>query len=274
MLRQDGEYKISSYQENETKNGDLMAKVQLIDIETDEKHNCIIWQDYLERIERRALKQGNIISVTEYDFNEKFNNTIIKQVKLIKEASIGLSAEQRDELFNNIITLVQGFKDEKRKNAILELINQHKELFKIQPAARRHHHNYMGGLLQHITECIEFAKALFPAIPVDIDEELVFAGCVMHDFGKVFEYRIDTETGVVDKDEEWLNTWISHIHYGFSWASERGFHDLAHLIASHHGIIEYGALVLPQTKEAELMHQVDYLSSRVGRISVEELERV
>ncbi len=274
VLNKNGEYKINSYQENETKNGDLMAKIQLVDTQTDEKHNCIIWQDYLERIERRALKQGNIISVTEYDFNEKFNNTIIKQVKLVKEARIGLSEGQRDKLFDEIITLIESFKNEKRKNAILEQINQHKDLFKTQPAARRHHHNYMGGLLQHTAECIEFAKALSPVIPMKIDFELVLAGCVMHDFGKIFEYKMNMETGVIDKDEEWLKIWISHLHYGFSWANERGFHDLAHLIASHHGIIDYGALIEPQTGEAEFLHKIDYLSSRVGRISVEELEKI
>jgi 3'-5' exoribonuclease len=274
VLRQDGEYKINSYMENETKNGDLMAKLQLVDIRTEEKLQCVIWEDCLTRIEKRALKQGNIISIEEYDFNEKFNNVVIKQLKLIKEASIGLSIAEREELFKKIIEIVNDFKDQKLKNAVLELINKNKELFKTQPAARRHHHNYMGGLLQHIWECVEFAKALLPKIPVKINHELVLAGCVMHDFGKIFEYKMDFESGIIEKDETWLKLWISHIHYGFSWASERGFHDLAHLIASHHGIIGYGAMVEPQTREAELLHNVDWLSSRVGKISVEELEKV
>lgn len=274
MLRQDGEYKIVSYEEKDTKNGDLMAKVQLSDAKTEEKFNCVIWADCLEKIEKRALKTCNIISVTDFDYNERFNNVVIKGVEIVKEASLGLSEAQREELFNNIIVLVESFKDEKLKTEILSLINGHKELFKLQPAAKSHHHNYLGGLMQHIWECVEFAKALFPVIPVDINHELVLAGCVAHDFGKVFEYKMDFETGVIGKDEDWLDVWINHIHYGFSWANERGFHNLAHLIASHHGITDYGALVEPQTREAELLHKVDWLSSRVGRLSVEELEKV
>ena len=274
MLRKDGEYKLNSYEEKTTRNNDLMAKVQLTDITTNERYNCIIWQDCLVNIDKRALRVGNVIAITEYDFNEKFKNVIIKQIKLVTEASIGLSETERDDLFNNIIELVNGFKDEKLRAAILEQISQYEALFKIQPAARIHHHNYVGGLLQHITECIDFSKALFPVIPVNINHELVLAACVIHDFGKIFEYKIDTETGVVEMDEEWLGVWINHIQYGFSWASERGFHNLAHLIASHHGIKDYGALVEPATREAELLHKVDWLSSRVGRLSVEELESV
>jgi len=274
VLRQNSEYKIVSYEEKVTRNDDLMAKLILTDTQTEEKHNCVIWDDCLARIEKRSLKIGNIISVTEFDFKEKFNNCVIKQVKLIKEARLGLSEQQREELFNKIIAVVEEFKDEKLKTFILEWITLHKEVLKTKPAARTHHHNYMGGILQHIWECVEFAKALFPVIPVEIDHELVLAGCVAHDFGKVFEYKMDAETGLIEKDEDWLNAWISHIHYGFSWANERGFHKLAHLIASHHGIIEYDALVEPRTREAELLHKVDWLSSRLGRLSVEELESV
>ena len=272
MLRKNSEYKINSYAETETKNGDIMAKLQLVDTATNEKFSCIIWEDFLARIEKRALKTGNIIAIIESDFNEKFNNSIIKQVKLIKETSIGLSEAEQQELFNKIIKTVNDFQNTKLKTAVLELINQNKEGFKIAPAARRHHHNYVGGLMLHIDECVEYAKALFPAIYAETDRELVLTGCIIHDFGKVFEYKVDLETGVIEIDEDWQKVWISHLHYGFSWAIERGFNELAHIIASHHGIKEHGALVEPDTNEAKFVYHVDWLSSRLGRISVEDLE--
>lgn len=274
MLKLNSEYKISSYTENETKNGDLMAKIQLIDITTDEKLNCVIWEDCLVKIEKRALKIGNIISVIEHDFNEKFNNFVIKQIKLIKEASVGLSDTEREVFLSKLIILVQGFKNEKLKTEILEQIKQNKELFKISPAAKRHHHNYVGGLMQHILECIDYAKALFPVTQTEINHEIILAGCIMHDFGKIFEYIVDLETGVVEVNENWQGIWINHSHWGFCWANMNGFYDLGHIIASHHGIKDFGALVEPQTREAELLHEIDMLSSRLGRISVEELERV
>lgn len=274
MLRQGGEYKIGSYQEAETKNGDLMVKLQLADGSTGEKYNCVIWQDSLVKIDKRALRVGNIISVIDSEYIEKFNNYKIMQIELVKEASIGLSEAEREESFRKIVELVSGFKDDKLKNAILAVISANENLFKTSPAARTHHHNYIGGLMQHIIECVEFARAIFPAIPVDVNHELVLAGCVAHDLGKMFEYSIDVESGVVAVDEKFINEWISHIHWGFSWANQNGFPELAHIIASHHGIKDYGALVEPATKEAELFHEIDMLSSRLGRLSVEDLERV
>lgn len=274
MLRQDGEYKIVSFNVSETKNGDTMAKLQLKDIKTEETFNCIIWQDFLENIDKKALRVGNIISVPDSDYVEKFNNEKIKQVKLIKEARTGLSESERQIAFDKILEVINSFKYDQLKNAILQVIFENESLFKISPAARTHHHNYIGGLMQHTIECVNFAKALFPVIPADINHELILAGCIVHDLGKMFEYTIDTESGVVGVDEKFITEWISHIHWGFSWANQNGFPCLAHIIASHHGRIDYGALVEPKTKEAELFHEIDMLSSRLGRLTVEELERI
>lgn len=274
MVRQNGEYKIVSYSVGETKNGDTLAKLQLKDLKTEETFNCVIWNDFLAKIDKRALRIGNIIAVIESEYNEKFNNDKIKQIKLIKEAKTGLSELERQVLFDKILEIIDSFKDDKLKTSLLEVIFEHENLLKISPAAKTHHHNYIGGLMQHIIECIEFAKAMFPVIPVDINHELILAGCIAHDLGKIFEYTVDLESGVVGVNEKFINEWIGHTHWGFSWANQNGFIELAHIIASHHGIKDYGALVEPNTKEAELFHSIDYMSSRVGRLSVEELESV
>jgi len=273
VVRLDSEYKIISFSVNETKNGDTMAKLQLKDVNTEENFNCVIWQDFLAKIDKRALRIGNIISVVDSEYNEKFNNEKIKQIKLITEARTGLSETERQAAFDKILEIINSFKYDQLKSAILQVIFENESLFKISPAAKTHHHNYIGGLMQHILECVDFAKAIFPVIPVDINHELVLAGCIAHDLGKMFEYTVDTESGVVGVDEKFVTEWISHIHWGFSWANQNKFPCLAHIIASHHGIKDYGALVEPATKEAELFHEIDMLSSRLGRLSVEELER-
>ena len=274
MVRQNSEYKIISFSISGTKNGDTMAKLQLKDPKTEETFNCVIWQDFLEKIDKKALRVGSIISVTESEYNEKFKNEKIKQIKLVKEASIGLSEQERQILFERILKIIGTFKEEKLKNSILSLIFENEALFKTSPAAKTHHHNYVGGLMQHIMECIEFAKALFPVIPTDINHELVLTGCIAHDLGKIFEYVIDLESGIVEMNEKFINQWISHIHWGFSWANQNNSPELAHIIASHHGRIDFGALIEPNTREAELVHEIDMLSSRLGRLNVEELEKV
>lgn len=274
MARKNGEFKIMSFNVSDTKNGDTMAKLQLKDTMTEEIINCVIWQDFLAKIDKRALRVGNIISIIESEYNEKFHNEKIKQVKLIKEAIAGLSLAEREDVFKKILDIVNSFKDENMKNAILKVISADENLFKTSPAARTHHHNYVGGLMQHIMECVDFAKALFPVIPLDINHELILAGCVAHDLGKMYEYIIDVESGVVERDKDWEAVWINHIYWGFGWANQNGLPELAHIISSHHGIKDYGALVEPATREAELFHSLDYMSSTVGKLSVEELERV
>ncbi len=269
MIKKDREYRINNYIDVETKNGDLMAKLQLIDTKSEDKFNCVIWADFLAKIDKRALKIGNIISVIENSYNEKYNNVIIREIQLLEEASIGLSEKEREELFVNILEVIDSFQDQKLKTAISEMVLENEKLFKVSPAARTIHHNYVGGLMQHTWECVEFAKIIFSKVAVDIDQELVLAGCIMHDTGKMFEYIVDLETGVIERNKDFEKRWISHIHFGFSWANERNFPELAHIIASHHGIKDYGALVEPASKEADLVHEADMLSSRLGKISLE-----
>lgn len=272
MLNPSKEYKIISFTLSEIKTGDTMAKLQLRDIATGKVFNAIIWQDFLAKIDKKALRVGNIVCVIDSEFNEKFNNVKIKQINLIKQARNGLSEEERKVIFNKILGVINSFNNEKLKNSILKVVMENESLFQISPAAKTHHHNYIGGLMQHISECINFAKAIFAVTPININHEIVLAGCIVHDLGKIFEYTIDTESGIVEVNENFVKRWINHIHWGFSWANTNEFPDLAHIIASHHGIKDFGALVEPSTKEAELFHEIDMLSSRVGKLSVEELD--
>ena len=55
MVRQNSEYKIISFSIGETKNGDTMAKLRLKDPKTEETFNCVIWQDFLEKIDKTVI---------------------------------------------------------------------------------------------------------------------------------------------------------------------------------------------------------------------------
>ena len=122
--------------------------------------------------------------------------------------------------------------------------------------------------MQHIWECINIAKANFPVVFKEINHDLVLAGCITHDFGKIFEYIVDLETGRITKNKDFQKVWINHIQWGFGWANSNSFPELAHIIASHHGLREWNALVEPMTPEANLVHQIDMISSRLGKISI------
>jgi 3'-5' exoribonuclease len=135
------------------------------------------------------------------------------------------------------------------------------------PAARRMHHAYMGGLLAHTLSMVTIARHLAGLYP-GVRRDLLIAGVLLHDMGKVYEY--DTTTGISVSEDGHL---VGHILRGIvaveqaaaalGSVSETDLRELIHLIASHHGTQEWGAPVTPKTLEAILLHQIDLLDSRV-----------
>lgn len=270
MLKTDAECVILSAEISATKAGKPMAKVSLQDCKTKEQINGILWQECLETVDKKILKNGNTVKITTSDYNEKFKTSTVSSVELIEEGKIGLDTEEREALFNSIFELIDSFKDERLKTEITKLIHENINLFKTAPAARSMHHAYAGGLMQHIWECIGFARAVFPLFKQTIDQEIILAACIMHDIGKIYEYKIDLESGTVEYNNEFTHDWISHTQFGYSWAMNNGFKELARIIAAHHGRADWGAIIDLNDKNIGpalyLMHHIDDLSAKFGMI--------
>lgn len=272
MLSYSAEYLIKDFRYSDTKNGNKMGKLLLEDTITKELLNGVLWQDTLDIIDINTLRYGNIIKIVSGEYREQYRNIIIKQISLIKEAPAGLSEKERNLLFEKISLVIDSFNDKKLKNDITNIINENINLFKISPAARSIHHNYVGGLMQHISECIDFAKILFPQFCNNVNKEAVLAACITHDIGKMFEYEIDVKSGLVQINEGFRKEWISHTQYGYTWAMGNNLKFLARIIASHHGRAEWDAIIDLNQKDLEselyLMHYVDNLSAKFGMIDI------
>jgi 3'-5' exoribonuclease len=151
------------------------------------------------------------------------------------------------------------------------MFKQHEEQFKIMPAAKLMHHNYIGGLLVHTVECCEFAQLNMEKFTYKANPDEIYAACLLHDFGKIFEYTIDTETGLIDYAPGFRETWISHSQYGFCICMNAGFKLVAKMIAAHHGRAEWDAIIDLNGKDLEpelyLIHLIDNLSAKFGKIS-------
>ncbi len=272
MLSPSKNYKIKNVISDKTRENKMMKRFYLKDIETKEEFKCVIWEDILNSLDADAIKNGNTVQVLNSVYKEAFKTSTITKIQLIKKAPIGLPQEQRDEIFDTVLTYVNAFENQKLKEATLQILMENKELLKVSPAAEKMHHNYVGGLLLHIYECLEYAKKMLEASYQNIDKELIIAACITHDLGKMFEYNVNVETGEVERNPDFGKSWISHIYYGFAWANNNGFAALAHIMASHHGRIEWGAMVEPATLEARLFHNIDDISAYAGRISADEIE--
>ena len=134
------------------------------------------------------------------------------------------------------------------------------------------HHNYIGGLMVHTLECLQYAEVNLNAFFQKVNKDEVFAACLLHDIGKVFEYTIDLESGLIDYDEEFRKEWLTHSQYGFTICMSAGFKRVAKMIAAHHARADWGAIVDLDTKDLEpiyyLVHHLDDLSAKFGKINV------
>ena len=270
-------YEVNVFSIGDTKAGTKMGKLQLKDTNTDELLNCILWEETLNRIDNKIFRCGNLVRIVSATFNEKFNNCLVSSLELIKEAKMGLTETEIEETYVRLISYINLITDEKLKTFILDFINEHQDLIKIMPAAKVMHHNYVGGLMVHTIECVEFALKNLEMFWMKLDKDIMLAACILHDIGKIFEYTIDTETGIIDYAPNFREEWISHSQYGFSLCIMNGFKRVAKMIAAHHGREEWGAMIDLDQKDLEpelyFLHFMDNLSAKFGRINVSMLER-
>lgn len=268
-------YEVVVFSIGDTKAGTKMGKLQLKDPKDGSLLNCILWEETLNRMDSKIFRSANQVRIVSGSFNEKFNNCLVSALELVKEAKLGLDKSEQDNYYKEILTYINKISDEKLKKFLLDYFKEHEEKIKIAPAAKLMHHNYLGGLLVHTLECLQLADANMALFSTKLDKDKVYAACVLHDIGKIFEYTIDTEAGIIDYDENFRKDWVSHSQYGFSICMMQGYKDVAKMIASHHARTDWGAIVDLNQKDLEpfvyLMHHIDDLSAKFGKISVSQI---
>ncbi len=265
-------YEVVSFSVGDTKAGTKMGKLQLKDPATETVLNCVLWEEALNRMDLKLFRIGNIVRIVTASFNERFNNCLITSLELIKEAKMGLSEDEREKTYNKIIEYIDSISDTALKTFILDYFKKYENKIKVAPAAKTMHHNYLGGLLVHMLECIEIAENNIKILFQDINRDEAIAACILHDIGKIFEYTIDTENGMIDYDEDFRKEWITHSLYGYSICMTQGFKRVAKMIAAHHGRTDWGAIVDLNEKDLEsyvyFIHHIDDLSAKYGKTSV------
>lgn len=276
MFSTDVDYEVVIFSVGDTKAGTKMGKLQLKNLEDNSLLNCILWEEALNRFDSKIFRTGNIVRIVSASFNEKFNNCLVSTLSLVKEARMGLDEKEREKVYSEIISYIDKIQDEKLNSFVATYFTQHKDLIKIMPAAKLMHHNYIGGLMVHILECLKFAETNMNISDYKFNRDNIIAACILHDIGKIFEYTIDLETGLIDYDENFRKEWLTHSQYGFSICMNSGFKEIARMIAAHHGRSDWGAIIDLDQKDLEpelyFIHIVDNLSAKFGKINVHLLE--
>ena len=272
MFSTDIIYDVVTFSVGDTKAGTKMGKLQLKDSQTGEILNCILWEEALNRMDSKLFRCGNQLRIVSGSFNEKYNNCLVSALELIKEAKTGLDEKERDEAYSELVDYINKIKDEKLREFVLNIYNENKEKMLICPAAKMMHHNYIGGLMVHILECLKYAETNMDVFFQRVNRDEVLAACLLHDIGKLFEYTVDTESGLIDYDENFRKEWITHSQYGFSICMSAGFKRVAKMIAAHHGRAEWRAIVDLNEKDLEpyvyLIHHIDDMSAKFGKTNV------
>jgi 3'-5' exoribonuclease len=153
--------------------------------------------------------------------------------------------------------------------------------FSRAPAGVKLHHAYPGGLLEHTLQMMELAVRVAELYPV-LNRDLLLFGAFLHDAGKTRELALASEMYYTDEGQllghsylgtEILNEKIREAEKlsGEPFDAETAML-LKHLLISHHGEYQNQAAKLPMTLEAQTLHFIDSLDSKMAEFQKYMLE--
>src|SRR5208283_3457453 len=205
---------------------------------------------------------------------------IVHKLKRASEEEVDardfLPASQRDagEMFAELNGIIAGMGNRHLK-ALLEALFADESIaaaYRTAPAAKSIHHAWLGGLLEHIVSLCGLAREIgahYIARGYPVDPDLLLAGVMLHDIGKIEELKYERSFSYSTPGQL-----LGHIVLGLRMVEEklRGLPEfppklkllLEHMILSHHGQMEFGSPKVPLFLEAMLLSQIDALDARMA----------
>ena len=272
MYSKDNLYEVVSFSTDTTKTGNKMGRLLLKDTTTNAMLNCMLWEERLNQISPKTFKAGNLLRIISAVSNPNYNNCTLENVKLVKEARLGLNEEEITLYWDKLLFYITSITDEKLRTFVLSQLAKYEQDFKIKPAGISMHHNFAGGLLVHTVECLEFAELNMANFACAINKDDIYAATCLHDLGKIFEYNIDLETGSITYVDTFKTDYISHSQFGYCLCLTNGFKAVARMIAAHHGRSDWGAIIDLGERDIEpelyFLHLIDNMSAKYGKINI------
>jgi 3'-5' exoribonuclease len=177
------------------------------------------------------------------------------------------TAYDPEQMWRELLTLIDEVLTPPLQDLVLQLMHRHAEAWQTEPAARRIHHAFLGGLLEHtwfVARLADQAARIYP----DINRQLVVAGAILHDVGKIRELAQPYAPEYTVAGQL-----LGHIVLGWEMirqeAAAINFPDqnlllqLEHIVISHHGQRDFGSPVLPKTREAMVVYFADDLDAKL-----------
>lgn len=275
------EYIVSNVEFKQTKNGKNYISMLLT---TNDKEKIAvdgkIWSEHVE-ILKDKVKNGNLIKPLEGKLGS-YQDVIqisLTDIELLKESQWGYTIEQTEEKYDKLIEITTSLIHNEIIQRVTLLTLGHyaqNPFFLRAPAAKSNHHNYPGGLIVHTLEVCETAIAIKNSdLYSELNWDIVIAACILHDLGKVEDYKI-TNQNLIETTEKIKLTGhlvstpmeIFKIASSLEVEYSKEVNNLIHAVIAHHGKKEYGSPQTPATKEAWMVHFADLISSQITGTSL------
>jgi 3'-5' exoribonuclease len=179
------------------------------------------------------------------------------------------AARPVEDMWQELHTLIAHVQDPFIRELLTRTAAQHTEKLRSWPAAQTVHHAYRGGFLEHVLSVTRSALTLGTAYGANKD--LLTAGALLHDIGKLEELNYDRATTYSRE-----GNLVGHVTLGVIMAREtmNAIPDfpgvlrtqIEHMIVSHHGHKEFGAPVEPMTIEAIILSAADDLDAKINQV--------
>lgn len=263
------------------KNGDPYLDINLAD--NTHEMNAKVWNSGDEV----APEAGTVLKVratiTEYSGKLQMRiermRTSEPQDQVDLSELVAAAPRTPEEMFAEVQGIINGMQNQVLKDIVQELVKRASDKLLYYPAAQSMHHAERSGLLHHLTDMLRAAKAICACYPY-LEEDLVTAGVIVHDLGKLDEMDANQMGAVSEYTKEGLL--LGHIVTGVADLRDAavacGYKAddeypllLAHMILSHHGIPEYGSPRPPMFPEAEVLNWLDVLDSRLNAMRAAQL---
>jgi 3'-5' exoribonuclease len=235
---------------------------------------ALVWQK-VDQL-REVLEPGSVVSVKGQvqKYNQQLQ-VVVRQAKALPDESVEdelfvrSSAVDPALLWRQLIKLIEEVADADVRQLLFRIFSdpEIERLFRAAPAARSMHHAFRSGLLEHTVSVATVARLL--ARHYQLNEDLVVAGCLLHDFGKIWELEIGASIEYTDDGRL-----IGHIPMETLFVDKKigeleefpaeTRRQLLHILLSHHGEYEFGSPRRPKTPEALLVHMTDNLDSKMA----------
>lgn len=245
-----------------------------IDLELVDKTGTIkgkVWSDNISNIDNNALSEGSVVRIK--GLVTEFNGSLQLSLYALSlhenydlEDFLPVTTRKIEAMWDEFLEYINSVQDKTIEQLLNALVEKYEDKIKSSPAGKSVHHNYVGGLLEHIVEMLNLSEVICKLYP-EANKNIVIAGIMFHDIGKIRELFVDGFR--IDYTAE--GKLIGHIPLGLKIFNEieQGVLkentklQIEHIILSHHYTLEFGSPVTPRTIEAVIVSKIDDLSSKV-----------